>query len=440
MELTRSRFLALLGGGAAGLAGAALAGCAKAPPPLDTAAADFRERAHGTVDVWCRGGLVGTSEPTVAAFHAAQDRVRIRLTPVPDGMFVTKLATAIRGGRMPDLVDIDVINSAAFVHRGAFADLTPLLEELPYRDRLSPGHLALAKRDGRYYGVPSIADNSALWCNQALLDRAKVSVDDATGSFEGYLEAARAVRGLGKDFYGWYLPGNGSGGLAFTVQPHIWAGGEDLVTGGIGSQRAHIAGNEPLRRTLKFLHTLWRERLMPRDCFSDDGARWTAAFYAGKVAMLPSGYNITFPKAPKALRDDLAVRLLSGPDGGHAFFAGGNNFGIPNGARNPEGAWDFVRFCLTVRRQGTLPAAGMAPVRSDAATPAFRKKYPLAVAPLTAIDSGRAPLALAYNRIFNQNDGPWLAMLRRATFGGEVEQAMREAQQRFDEVLRQGDA
>ncbi|WP_419999837.1 ABC transporter substrate-binding protein [Streptomyces boninensis] len=437
MELTRGRFLALLGGAAAGVA---TAGCAESPPAMDVTTARFDRPASGTVEVWSRGGLIATSQPQVAAFHAAQDRVRIRLVSIPDQLFVTKLATAIRGGRMPDLVDIDLINSAAFVHRGAFADLTPLLEQLPYRDKLSPGHLALAKRGGRYYGVPSIADNSALWCNQALLDRAKVDLDDATGSFEGYLEAARAIRGLGKDYYGWYLPGNGSGGLAFVVQPHIWAGGEDLVTGRIGSQRANIAGNEPLRRTLKFLHTLYAERLMPRDTASDGGTRWTVAFHAGKVAMLPSGYNITYSKAPKALKDDLAVRLLSGPDGGHAFFAGGNNYGIPNGAKNPAGAWAYIRFCLTVGQQAKLPEAFMSPVRSDAATPAFRKKYPLAVAPLADIDSGRAPLALAYNRIFNQNDGPWLAMIRSAVFGGDVDRAMREGQDSFDEALRQGDA
>ncbi|WP_327654352.1 ABC transporter substrate-binding protein [Streptomyces sp. NBC_00483] len=437
MELTRSRFLTLLAGG---VVGTALTGCATSPPPIDVTSAAFERRAGGTVNVWCRGGLRATSERFVSAFHAAQDRVRVRLTPVPDGAYVTKLATAIRGGRMPDLVDIDVINSAAFVQRGVFADLTPLIEKLPYSDRLSPGHLALAERDGHYYGVPALADNSALWCNRALLDRAKVDLHDATGSFEGYLEAARAVRGLGEGHYGWYLPGNGSGGLAFTVQPHIWAGGEDLVAGAIGNQRANVAGNEPLRRTLTFLHTLWEERLMPRDCFADDGARWTAAFYAGKIAMLPSGYNITYPKAPAALRDDLAVRLLSGPTGGHAFFAGGNSFGIPNGADNPSAAWEFVRFCLDVRQQDDLPDTGLAPVRADAATHAFRKKYPLAVAPLDDIDSGRTPLALAYNRLFNQNDGPWLAMIRRAVFGGEVDRAIREGQQRFDEVLRQGDA
>lgn len=435
MGLTRSQFLGLLGAGAAA---SVLGGCAESPPPVDVTGPAFDGPTRGTVRLWARGGLSATVQQNVDRFHAAQDKIHIELTPVQDSQFVTKLATAIRGGRMPDLVDADDINSALFIHRGVFADLTPLLRELPFRRQLSPGHLSVGKREGRYYAIPSLADNSSLWCNRALLNRAKVDIDDATGSFEGYLEAAQAVSALGKDTYGWSLSGNGAGALAFTVLPHIWAGGADLVTGAIGRQRADITGNEPLRRTLNFLHTLWSERLISRACFSDDGVRWTTDFFAGKVAMLPAGYGIAYLNAPKGLRDDLDVRLLSGPDGGRAFFDGGTNFSIPNGSENPAGAWEFIRFCLDIPQQAALPEAGYIPVRSDAATPAFRKKYPLATAALDDIDVGRAPLTLAYNRIFNQSDGAWLAMIRRAAFGGDIEGAMREAQQSFDEILQQG--
>lgn len=437
MELTRRRFAALLGGGAAT---ALLAGCARALPPVDVTEPGFGTGARGTVDFWCRGGRQATAEQLIGRFHAAQDRIRVEVTPVQEGQYVTKLATAIRGGRVPDLVDIDVINSALFVHRGVFADVTPLVEALPYRDRLSPGHLALADRDDRYYGVPSLADNSALWCNLDLLERAGVDIDATTGSFEGYLEAARAVSALGDDIHGWSFPGNASGALAFTVQPHIWAAGTDLITGEVGAQSGHILGNDAVRRTLDFLRTLWAERLVPQGCYSDDGVRWAAEFQAGRVGMLPIGYSALVPNAPDELLDHTAVRLLSGPDGGRSFFDGGTNFCLPNGAASPSAAWEFAMFCLEVEQQVTAPENGFIPVRSDAATPEFRDEYPLAVPPLEEIEAGYAPVSLSYNRIYNQSDGPWLAMIRRAVFDGEVEAAMDEAQTRYDETLRQGDA
>ncbi|GAA3888831.1 ABC transporter substrate-binding protein [Streptomyces sedi] len=438
MGLSRGQFLRLMGAGAAG---ALLGGCASSPPPIDVTAPEFADtEPSGTVRLWCRGGLQPTTQRLVDRFHAAQDRVRVDLTPVPDGQYVTKLATAIRGGRVPDLVDIDDINSALFVHRGVFADLTPLIDALPYRDRLSPGHLALSARDGRSFGAPSLADNSTLWCNAALFARAGVDVDETTGSFEGYLEAARAVAGLGDDTHGWFFPGNAAGALAFTVQPHVWAGGADLITGEVGAQRAHVLGNEPLRATLEFLRTLWTEGLTPPAVDSDDGSRWASQFQAGRVGMMPCGFGIVTADASEELLAECEVRLLAGPEGGRSFFDGGTNLCLPNGSDNPVGAWEFVTFCLELEQQTSLPETGYIPVRADAATDAFRARWPLAAPPLLELDAGHAPLSLAYARIYNQNDGPWLAMIREAVFGDGVERALRAAQPRFDEILRQGDA
>ncbi|MFC7405140.1 ABC transporter substrate-binding protein [Georgenia alba] len=439
MTLSRRGFLGLAGlGSVAALP--ALAGCGGTLPPTDVTVAGFGENAEGVLNVWCRSDTLTGNQVMVDAFHAAQDRLRIELTPIPNSQYVTKLATAIRGGRPPDLVDIDDIYSALFIFRDAFADLTPVIEELPYADRLSPGHLGLATMDDRYYGVPFLADNSVLWCNLELFDRAGISVDEATSSFEGYLEAARALAGLGEDTYGWWTPGNASGTLGFIVQPHIWATDTDMIAGEVGEQYGNVVGNEPLRRTLELMRTFWEEELVAPGSFADDGSRGPADFLAGRAGMTAYSYGSIVPDADPAFLDQIEVRLLSGPDGGECFFDGGDNFAIPNGARNPSGAWEYVRFCLDLEQQSILPDGGYMPVRSDVLTDAFRERYPHAVAPLENLDAGYAPLSLSYNRIYNQPDGPWLEMFRRAVFGGEIEEAMAAAQSRYDLLLRQGDA
>ncbi|HLT11201.1 MAG TPA: sugar ABC transporter substrate-binding protein [Micromonosporaceae bacterium] len=437
MTLSRRDFLALAGiGGAA----AALAGCGGQLEPADVTVAGFGEGASGTLNLWCRSDTLTGNEAMVEAFHAAQERIRVELTPIPNSQYVTKLATAIRGRRPPDLVDIDDIYSALFIYRDAFTDLTPLIEELPYRDRLSPGHLGLATKDDRFYAVPFLADNSVLFCNLDLFERAGVDVDEATGSFAGYLEAARAISALEEDVYGWSYPGNASGALGFTVQPHIWATDTDLIAGQIGGQTGNVAGNESVRRTLELLRTFWEEDLVPPVAYADDASRWNADYLSGRIGMKPASYGVIVPDADPALLERTEVRLLAGPDGGVSFFDGGDNFAIPNGAANPSAAWEYVRFCLEIEQQSNLPAGGYTPVRADAATDAFREQFPLAVAPLEQLDAGYAPLSLSYNRIYNQPDGPWLEMFRRAVFAGEIEAAMDEAQDRYDLILRQGDA
>ena len=435
MELRRREVLRLLA--AAGLT-AALPACGSgllAEP--DVAAAGFGEDASGTVTMWCRGATAAGVQVVVDRFHAAQDRLRIELTPVPDGQYVTKLATAIRGRNVPDLVDIDDINSMLFIYRDVFTDLTPLVDRLPYRDALSPGHLGLATREGRVYGVPYLADNSLLWYNTDLLDRAGVTPETAVTSFDGLLDAARRVRALGGDTYAWSIAGNSAGILGFVVQPHVWATGTDPIGGAVGAQYGDVADNAAVRRTLEFYRTLWAEDLVAPAAFADTGTTWGADFRAGQIGFIPSNYSAVVLAADAATRRRTGVALLCGPDGGTSFFDGGDNLCIPRGARNASGAWQFTRFALDVPQQQLLPEGGYTPVRSDVATPAFRQKYPLGVAPLDHLDRGYAPVTLAYNLLYNQADSPWIAMFRRAVFDGDVDGALREGQRAYDRILRQ---
>lgn len=437
MELTRRQTLIALFGSAAA---AGLAGCADLLRPVDVTTPGFGRGATGTINLWCRSETQNGTRAMVDAFHASQDRIRIRVTPIQGGQYVTKLATAIRGGRVPDVVDIDDINSTLFVYRGVFSDLTPRIEDLGLGDRLSPGHLALSTLDGRYYGAPFLTDASVLLCNTELFERAGVDLDASTASFDGILEAARAITALRDDVYGWTYPGNSSGALGFTVQPHVWATGTDLIAGEIGSQRGNIVGNDALRRTLELERTLWEEGLVPPGSFADDASRWSADYVAGRIGMFPAGYGVLVPNADPELLARTRTILLPGPDGGRAFFDGGDNLCIPNGSPNPSAAWEFIEFCLALEQQTRLPEGYYLPVRSDATTEEFRAAYPLAVPPLEQIEAGYAPRTLSYNVIYNQSDGPWLKMFRGAVFDGEVDAAMESAQVTYDRLLRQGQA
>jgi multiple sugar transport system substrate-binding protein len=435
MALRRREFLQL--SGLVGLSAAASACGSGLLAEPDVTKAGFGENASGTVTMWCRGATAAGVQVVVDRFHASQNRLHIDLTPVPDAQYVTKLATAIRGRKVPDLVDIDDINSQLFIYRDVFADLTPLVKALPFRGSLSPGHTKLATRNGRQYGVPYLADNSVLWYNTDLLDKAGVDPAKVVGSFDTLLDAAHRVRALGKNIYGWSIAGNSAGILGFVVQPHIWATGTDNISGTIGHQRGHVADNQPLRRTLEFYRSLWKEKLIAPSAFADTGATWGADFQAGTVGFFPANYSAAVLAADDAARKRTGVSLLCGPDGGAAFFDGGDNFCIPRGATNASGAWQFAKYALALPQQQQLPAGGYTPVRGDAATADFRKKNPLDVTPLDNLKRGYAPVTLAYNLLYNQADSPWIAMFRRATFDGDVDGALEQGQHDFDQILHQ---
>ncbi|WP_369070655.1 ABC transporter substrate-binding protein [Kineococcus terrestris] len=435
MELHRRNVLGL--GGLAALS-ALLPSCASSLPEADVGATGFGQDGEGVVRLWCRAATVTGVRQTVDAFNASQDRITVEVTPVLDGQYVTKLATAIRGGNVPDVVDIDDINSMLFIYRDAFTDLTPLVRQLDFADALNPGQLGLATRDDRHYGVPYIADNSALFYNTELLERAGFSDPaEVTADFDGILEAARAVGALGDGTYGWTIEGNSAGILGFVVQPHVWASGDRTVVGDVGDQRAAVADSPSVRSTFELYRTMWEEGLMPRANFSGDGARWGADFRDGTVGMFPGNYSLAVLNADEEMRAKTGVVLLPGPDGGRATFAGGDNLCLPRGGANPSAAWEFVRFALDLPQQVDLPDGGYLPVRSDAATEEYRERHPLAVAPLEGIQDAYAPTTLAYNLLFNQPDSPWIAAFRQAVFDGDVDGGIETGQAGFTRVLEQ---
>ena len=437
MTTSRRGFLRLAG---LGTLAAGLPACSSVLPAPDTRAPGFGTSATGTVQVWCRANTQTGLTAVVEAFNASQDRLTVELTPIPDVQYVTKLATAIRARDVPDLVDIDDINSLLFVFRDAFTDLTDLIDDLDYADRLSPGHLGLATVDGRRYAVPYLADASALFCNTRLFERAGLDVDEATADLDSLRDAARRITALGGDVRGWTFPGNAQGALGFVVQPHVWAADTDLIRGEVGAQSGNVAGNEAVARMLEFYRALWVDGLVPPENFADDASRWGSDYLAGRIGMMPSNYSTITTDADPAMVAATTVRLLPGPDGGRAFFDGGDNMCIPRGAANASGAWEFVRFALDLPQQSVLPDGGYTPVRSDVATPAFAAAHPLVLPPLLAQEEGYAPTTLSYNEIYNQPDGPWLSMFRRAVFDGEIEAAMAEAQEGYDRILGQARA
>ncbi|MCU1528132.1 MAG: transporter substrate-binding protein [Frondihabitans sp.] len=436
MAMDRRTFLA---GSLLGAASLGLVGCAGTLPEINSASKSFTGKATGTINVWCRAATQTGLVSLVSSFNKSHSDLKVALTPIPDAQYVTKLATSIRGGQPPDVVDMDDINSVLFAYRDVFADLTTAVKELSYYNELSPGHLNLVRQDGKIFGVPYLADNSMLYYNTELLQKADVDPSTLSQGFDAQLAAAKKVQKLGGGVYGWSLSGNAEGILGFTVQPNIWATGTDMQKGTIGKQTGHILGNDALEQTLSFYRQLWVDKLVSPSAYSDAGTAWGADFRAGTVGLIPISWGSIYTAPPAMLKKIDAV-LLTGPTGGEAFFDGGDNMCIPNGAANASGGWEFIKYATSIATQSALPAGGYFPVRSDVLTPTYEKKYPLSELPLKNLDKGYAPQTIAYNLLYNQPSSPFLTMFREAVFGDGVANAMKAAQPQWDRILDQAQA
>ncbi|MDA8063641.1 MAG: extracellular solute-binding protein, partial [Actinomycetota bacterium] len=182
----------------------------------------------------------------VKEFNASHKHLKVVLTETAGGEAVTKLATAIRAGSPPDLIGLNDIDMPIFSHEGAFTNLTKYVDALPYKKSLSPGHLDLATYDGKYYGVPYLADLSVLWYNKKLFAEAHISSPPST--FANILADAKKVQALGHGDHGFSFAGDCEGCLAFTMLPDVWATRTHLISGSIPHQKATVKSNSWLEQ------------------------------------------------------------------------------------------------------------------------------------------------------------------------------------------------
>ena len=52
-----------------------------------------------------------------------------------------------------------------------------------------------------------------------------------------------------------------------------------------------------------------------------------------------------------------------------------------------------------------------------------------------AMALGRTPYSLVYNQLFNDANGPWLAMIQQAVFDGQIDEAIEFGQEGFAEIM-----
>jgi multiple sugar transport system substrate-binding protein len=393
--------------------------------------------ATGTVQFWTRAATSTLGVALVKEFNATHKDLKVVLSQTSPNQDTSKLATAIRAHAVPDLVGLNDIDVPQFARQGTLTDITSKVDALPYKKFLSPGHLALAQYNGKSYGVPYLGDLSVLWYNKKLFKQAGLDPNKPPATFAEILADARKIQKLGGGVSGFAFAGNCQGCLGFVMEPDLFAVNNQLIRGPIGNQTIHITDNPQLKQLLQLYRSLWAEKLVSPGTRTESGPTWGNDFEQGKVGILPGAYGF-YPLIVKAgTLKDIGVAPLPGPTGGFSTFDGGDDFVIPAGAKNPDGAWEFVQWVLQKAQQVQYPGLGVTPVRTDVLTPAYKKKNPYNAVALKALEHGSAPVTTIYDAAFNEPNSPWMQMFSQAVYKGDVAGALKTGQDGFERVLKQ---
>ena len=218
----------------------------------------------------------------------ANNESQVELTVIPSGEFVTQDGRRHSPPAIRQISpSIDLIYTPAFAAAGQLVDITDYVKQLPYKDTLTPAHMALGMYEGRNYAVPTGVDGSFIVYNIDLFEQAGLDPDNPPSTWDEMLEAMRAIDALGDEIYGYWFSMNCSGCNAFTFLPFIWASGGDVLSDDYSE--ATITSDPIVRDALAFYNTIWEEGLAPEGASIDNGSNFVSAFAAGNIGMAGTG-------------------------------------------------------------------------------------------------------------------------------------------------------
>ncbi|NUP40364.1 MAG: sugar ABC transporter substrate-binding protein [Nonomuraea sp.] len=386
-----------------------------------------------TVEIWVRQHAAGNLQSAAKAYNA-KGGTQIKVTPVPNDDWVTKVTAAAGARRLPDILSLDVVTLPQMIKQGIAGDITDKVAALPFKDKLLPGHMRLATVDGKTYAVPGGADVSALFYNKTLFKKAGLDPDQPPTNFAELKEDAKKITALGDGVKGFYFSGNCTGCNAFTWMPVLWAGGGDLLS---PDGKTATVDTPQVKAALKAYNDLWKSGDVPEDAKTDDGKNFSSAFTTGKVGMQAIGafalpdYKAKFPDL------DFGVAPIPGVDGGQGAFAGGDVLSISSTSANPGPAWDFLTYFLSEEVQvEVLAKSGALVLRTDLAENAYAKQDPKVVQMNKLLAIAKTPKAVPYNELVNDVNGPFLSLVTQGMVGGDVDRTTADVQARFTEILQ----
>ncbi len=403
----------------------ALSACAPSAP------ADDNPDNGTTLTMWARDSNEGIAEEIVAAYNASHEN-QIKLTVVPSDSYQTKVGAAAGSGGLPDILAADVVYSPNYVQQGVFQDITAQLDDLPFRDDISPAHIDAASLDDKAFGVPLIVDSSLIMYNKDLYTAAGLDPEQGPTSFDEIYSQAKAIRdNVGGDTYGFYFSGNCHGCNAYTMFGNLAAAEEPpFAEDGAVAQ----IDTDAMDATLSLYKKLYDEGIVPESAMSDDGKQWSGLFNEGKIGILPIG-NFNFSAAEEA-DVNYGVVGLPAPDGSSSSgFVGGDMVGISKDSKNPAQAWNFLEWLLGEEAQvDVIAKGGFMPSRVDLADNEFSSENPATVDVIRGLATGYTPASTSYGVLVNDATGAWSTLLRDFIFNGDPD-ALETAQETFQSEI-----
>jgi len=385
-----------------------------------------------TMTMWVRASGTNAAAHMIDLWNSTHAD-KIELTTIPDNQMVTKLATGVQAGEVPDLVSFDLIYMPDFMKAGFLTDLTADLKANPDFASVAKAYQDIATYEGKIYGAGFTPDVSILVWNKDLFKRAGLDPDKPPRTIGEIHEDAKKIRALGADTYGFYFSGACPGCNIFTTSPMMVAAGSKILPAN-GNDDA-LTG-EGVKDVLETFKEMWNEGLVPKSAQADNGANFTGEFKTGKIGIQGTGGFLLAELKHDVPNLNFGVTFLPGvKEGQVSAFVGGDVVAIPVGSKHVPLAKAFIAWELTDEAQlDGLAKNNILPSRPALADNKYFAADPRVVVTAKALGVGYVPWVYHFADMVNSDSSPWINMLQRAIFDGDVDGAIKEASEKMKAI------
>ncbi len=304
------------------------------------------------------------------SFMVAHPDIKVTVEVADWDSYWEKLRVQMAGGTPPDVFAMDAPLYPDWQSRGVLLNLQPYLDADPsILEGVYPITLDAYKTPDGMFGLPRDFQTIVLYYNKDMFDAAGVAYPTDAWTYADLRDAAKKLT-LDKDGDGttdqW---GFWDGG--YDMEPFwgslVWAYGGDVVDVAGGKT---LIGSPEATAAFQALADMWlTDKSMPTEQqlaqYGYDG------FLSGVSAMGVSGHWSVPEYSTVAFKWDVAP-MPSGPSG-RATGVNSAGFVIAKDSKNPDAAWEFVKYAFSDAGQTELAKIGLAiPVRKSVAeSPAY---------------------------------------------------------------------
>src|SRR5689334_2823094 len=382
--------------------------------------------------MWVRSATDQFSQRLVDAYNKSHKN-HVALTIIPNDNYLTKVGAAAGSKSLPDILASDVVYTPNYTKQGLFKDITSDIKALPYFSSIAQSHITVASLNNKIYAVPHKLDSSVFFYNKDLFKKAGLDPEKPPANFDDILNYARKITALGNGITGFDLAGSCGGCGVYTLFPYAWADGTEMLPD--NGKKVDI-NNKSFKAIFTLYKQLSDEKLVDSSDKAQDGSTWPANFEAGKVGMLPLGSPIVGDLL-KQTKFQWGVTPLMSPDGSKtSTFIGGDVAGITATSKPAAPAWDFLKWTLDENAQVEIIAKnGDLPGRTDLSGNKYTAADPRTKLIADGLKNGHTPFALPFGDLFNNPNGPWVATIRAALYGPDIDKALADGQAKIQAGL-----